>query len=123
MSRYHRWYGVHHVHRYPLLQPYGKDRKLRYQYHRRNQLPVIIQEIGEIEYEYEGNKYRVIYGHLYPHSALVKVGQKVNSWQKIGEVGTTGYSTGNHLHFQVSISGKKIDGMNLIDFTSEKTLF
>ena len=77
----------------------------------------------EIEYEYEDNKYRVIYGHLYPHSALVKVGQKVRSWQKIGEVGTTGYSTGNHLHFQVSISGKKIDGMSLIDFTSENPSF
>ena len=74
----------------------------------------------EIEYEYENNEYRVIYGHLYPHSALVKVGQKVSPWQKIGEVGTTGYSTGNHLHFQVSLNSKKIDGMNLIDFTNEK---
>ena len=52
--------GHHHVHRYPLLQPYGKDRKLRYQYHRRNQLPVIIQEIGEIEYEYEENPFSVL---------------------------------------------------------------
>ena len=42
----------------------------------------------------------------------------VSSNQKIGEVGTTGYSTGNHLHFQVSLDGNKIDGLNLIDFSS-----
>lgn len=74
----------------------------------------------EIEYEYEDNKYRVIYAHLFPNSSLVRVGQKVYSWQKIATVGTTGYSTGNHLHFQISLDGKKIDGMSLIDFTNEK---
>ena len=36
--------------------------------------------------------------------------------QKIAGVGTTGYSTGNHLHFQVSLNGKYIDGLSLIDF-------
>lgn len=44
----------------------------------------------------------------------------VYSWQKIATVGTTGYSTGNHLHFQVSLDSKKIDGMSLIDFINEK---
>ena len=73
----------------------------------------------EIEYEIEGDIYKVIYGHLYPNSSLVKVGDKVSSWQKIAEVGTTGYSTGNHLHWQVSKDGNKVDGMNLVDFTQE----
>ena len=73
----------------------------------------------EIEYEIEGEIYKVIYGHLYPNSSLVKVGDQVHSWQKIAEVGTTGYSTGNHLHWQVSKNGNKIDGMNLVDFTQE----
>ena len=50
---------------------------------------------------------------------MVKVGDKVSSWQKIAEVGTTGYSTGNHLHWQVSKDGNKVDGMNLVDFTQE----
>ena len=31
-------------------------------------------------------------------------------------VGTTGYSTGNHLHYQVTLNGNNVDGMSLIDF-------
>ena len=46
--------------------------------------------------------------------------QKVKSWQKIAGVGTTGYSTGPHLHYQVSLNGETIDGMSLIDFTKLK---
>lgn len=72
----------------------------------------------EIEYEYNNEIYSVIYSHLYPNSTNLKVGQLVNAKQKIGEVGTTGYSTGNHLHFQVSVNGNKIDGLNLIDFST-----
>ena len=72
----------------------------------------------EIDYEYEGKIYTAIYSHLYPKSTNLKEGQIVSSNQKIGEVGTTGYSTGNHLHFQVSLDGNKIDGLNLIDFSS-----
>ena len=72
----------------------------------------------EIDYEYEGKIYTVIYSHLYPKSTNLKEGEIVYKNQKIAEVGTTGYSTGNHLHFQVSLDGNKIDGLNLIDFSS-----
>lgn len=71
----------------------------------------------EIEYEFDGEVYDVIYGHLYPKSNLVNVGDKVIKNQQIASVGTTGYSTGNHLHFEVRSNGKRIDGMNLIDFS------
>lgn len=67
----------------------------------------------------EDIEYIVLYGHLYPNSSKVKVGDKVNEWQLIGTVGTTGYSTGNHLHFQVSFNGQVIDGLSLIDFNKE----
>ena len=67
----------------------------------------------------EETTYEVWYAHLYPNSAKVKVGDKVKGWQQIAEVGTTGYSTGPHLHYQVSLNGSYIDGMSLIDFTSE----
>lgn len=64
--------------------------------------------------------YTVWYAHLYPNSSKVKEGDKVQADQEIAEVGTTGYSTGPHLHFQVQKDGENVDGMSLIDF-SEST--
>ena len=62
--------------------------------------------------------YYVIFAHLYPNSAKVIVGDKVNHWTQVAEVGTTGHSTGNHLHYQVENANReKLDGMQFIDFT------
>ena len=61
--------------------------------------------------------YYVLYAHLYPNSSKVSAGQTVSKGQIIAGVGTTGYSTGNHLHYQVSLDGQTIDGMSLIDFS------
>ena len=47
---------------------------------------------------------------------IYNLGDKVSQGQKIAEIGTTGYSTGPHLHFQVELDNKPIDGLSLIDF-------
>ena len=73
----------------------------------------------EIDYEYDDVIYTVIYAHLFPKSCNLKVGDNVLIGDVIGGVGTTGYSTGNHLHFQVMVNGNKIDGMNLIDMCTD----
>ena len=48
-----------------------------------------------------GYYYRTVYAHLKPGSISVKNGQSVAQGQKIGAVGTTGNSTGYHLHFEI----------------------
>ena len=55
---------------------------------------------------------------LYPNSKKVNVGDIVSGSQVIGSVGTTGYSTGNHLHYQVQLEDNSyVDGMSFIDFS------
>lgn len=57
--------------------------------------------------------YQTMYGHM--NSFSVKQGQVVSQGQEIGKVGTTGYSTGYHLHLSVYKNGVVIDPFNVLD--------
>lgn len=54
---------------------------------------------------------------LYAHcsSLLVKVGDKVSKGQTIAKIGSTGVSTGNHLHFEVRINGSTTDPLTYVN--------
>lgn len=52
------------------------------------------------------------YSHL--NKVLVKVGQKVKRGDKIAEVGTTGKTTGPHLHYEVRLNGIPVNPMRYI---------
>ena len=57
-----------------------------------------------------GGQLVTLYGHL--AKINVSVGEKVYRGQKIGEVGSCGWSTGYHLHFSVIANGKYVDPGN-----------
>ncbi|MDA2918737.1 M23 family metallopeptidase [Desulfobacterota bacterium AH_259_B03_O07] len=53
------------------------------------------------------NGYQTLYGHL--SKVTVKKGQKVTTGDKIGKAGSTGRSTGTHLHYEIIKGGKKLN--------------
>ncbi len=61
-----------------------------------------------------------IYGHL--SKILVPQNQKVKAGELIGYGGSTGYSTGSHLHFEVRYRGEPFDPSCFIDFNNYKLL-
>jgi len=52
------------------------------------------------------------YGHL--QEVLVQSGDKIRRGQKIGLMGSTGHSTGPHLHYQLEVNRKPVDPQNYI---------
>ncbi|KKN75476.1 hypothetical protein LCGC14_0379800 [marine sediment metagenome] len=59
------------------------------------------------------NGYETSYSHQNAIAKGVKAGAKVRQGQVIGYVGSTGLSTGNHLHYELSVNDKKVDPMRI----------
>ena len=57
--------------------------------------------------------YQTVYAHLKSFARGIKEGKRVKQGQIIGYVGSTGKSTGPHLHYEVIINGKKVNSQKL----------
>jgi murein DD-endopeptidase MepM/ murein hydrolase activator NlpD len=62
------------------------------------------------------NSLETLYGHL--SHIDVKVGQKVNAGDIVGEVGSTGHSTGTHLHYEVRKNGRPVNPVKFLSINN-----
>ncbi len=58
---------------------------------------------------HHGSGITTLYGHL--EKILIKYGQIISKGDTIGLVGSTGKSTGPHLHYEIRVNGKRVDPM------------
>jgi murein DD-endopeptidase MepM/ murein hydrolase activator NlpD len=63
--------------------------------------------------QYQGKGLSTCYGHQ--SAILVHVGQQVHRGDVIGRVGTTGASTGDHLHFEVRVNGTPVQPLDYLN--------
>lgn len=58
------------------------------------------------------NQHTTVYAHM--SQIFVRKGERVEQGQKIGAVGSTGWSTGPHLHFEFRVNGQHVDPMTIV---------
>lgn len=56
-----------------------------------------------------GDTYRTLYGHMQGFAKGIQTGSSVKQGQVIGYIGTTGLSTGPHLHYEFQVNGVHVD--------------
>jgi murein DD-endopeptidase MepM/ murein hydrolase activator NlpD len=66
-----------------------------------------MQDYGKMVHVSHGYGMATRYGHL--SEILVRPGQRVRRGEVIGRVGSTGRSTGPHLHYEVFKAGRRVD--------------
>ena len=59
------------------------------------------------------NGYETAYGHMTAYARGIDEGTRVRQGQVIGFVGSTGLSTGSHLHYEILVNGRFVDPMRI----------
>jgi murein DD-endopeptidase MepM/ murein hydrolase activator NlpD len=59
------------------------------------------------------NGYETAYGHMSAYARGVEEGKRVRQGQVIGFVGSTGLSTGSHVHYEILVNGRFVDPMRI----------
>lgn len=59
------------------------------------------------------NGYETAYGHMTAYARGMEIGTKVRQGQVIGFVGSTGLSTGAHVHYEILVNGRLVDPMRV----------
>lgn len=86
--------------------------------------PVLAADSGTVVKSYLSSSYGnyivishgngVLTGYAHMSRRMVSVGDTVSAGQQIGKVGSTGNSTGPHLHFEVYVNGSTVNPMNYV---------
>jgi len=109
--RRHPIWGGFHLHTgLDIAAPYG--------------VPIVAADSGEVIFSGwwdgygkalvvdHGRGYTTVYGHM--SRIYLQAGQKIDKGQVIGLVGSTGFSTGPHLHFEVRYNGRPMDPLSYL---------
>lgn len=59
-----------------------------------------------------GSTYKTLYGHMQGFAKGIRTGVNVKQGQIIGYIGTTGLSTGPHLHYEFQVNGRHVDPLS-----------
>ncbi|SDY12513.1 Peptidase family M23 [Thermoactinomyces sp. DSM 45892] len=70
-----------------------------------------------------GNGLETWYAHMYSNQIYVHVGQTVTAGQNIAGVGSSGGSTGPHLHFEVRKNGTPVNPVGYYKLSKEHSCF
>src|SRR5208282_2871403 len=62
---------------------------------------------------HHANGYETAYGHMTAFARGLDVGSRVRQGQVIGFVGSTGLSTGSHVHFEIIVNDRFVDPMRI----------
>ncbi|HFS67438.1 MAG TPA: M23 family metallopeptidase [Flavobacteriia bacterium] len=65
------------------------------------------------------NGYKSLYAHMSKYSSRIKVGSRVKQGQLVGYVGTSGRSTGPHLHFGLYKNGRAVDPLKVMRYSKK----